>query len=94
MFDIYSQCSTHTRIEAFSHPETLPTWMNLVRQTREADQEAHLCRVFSASPLSLFAASLLAGFQRWQFQLFHRSARQARSRGHYLPLKRHSPVHR
>ena len=94
MFDIYSQCSTHTRTEAFSHPETLPTWVDLVRQSRETDIEVHLYRAFSERPLSLFAASLLAGFRRWQLQLSHRPARQARIRGHYLQVKRHSPVHR
>jgi hypothetical protein len=94
MFDIYSHCSTNTRIEVFSHPETLPTWVNLARQSRETDIEIRLYKVLSESQLSLFVAKLLAGFRHWQLQLSRRSARQTRIRGHYLPIKHHSPVHR
>ena len=95
MFDVYSQCSTHARSIAYSQPKTLPTWPDMVRQSREADNEIRLYGAFSESPLASFVASLSARFQRWQQTLWSQPVRRIRVHRHYyLPVKRHSPVHR
>ena len=94
MFDVYSQCSAHTRSVGFSHPETLPTWPEMVRQNRDTEIEMRLFKVFSESPLSLFVANLAVHFQRWQQNLGRQPVKQPRVYRHYLPLKRHSTVQR
>ena len=94
MFDFYSQCSEHERSVAFSKPETLPTWPDVFRQIRNDEIEVRLYKVFSETPLSLFAADLAEKFRRWRFNLLHQPVKRVRVPRHYLPLKRHSPVHR
>jgi hypothetical protein len=94
MFDFYSQSSANTRTVAFLNPKTLPTWPDMVRQSRDTDVAANLYKASSESPLSLFVASLSARFHRWQLNLGYRPAKRVRVQRHYLPVKRHSPIHR
>jgi hypothetical protein len=79
---------------AFLHPKTLPTWPDMVRQSRDTDMEVSLYKASSESPLSLFVANLSARFHRWQLNLGHRPAKRVWVHRHYLPVKRHSQIHR
>ena len=37
MFDFYSQCTQHTRLVAYLHPNTPSTWAEAARQSHDAD---------------------------------------------------------
>ena len=99
MFDTYSTSRENARFVVALHPELQPTWPDMVRQRCDADMvpvphgiEARLYRAFSESPLSIFVTGIPARLRRWLPNSWRRPAR--RVYGHYLPLKRHSPVHR
>ena len=94
MFDFYSQSRADMRKVAFLHPESLPTWPDAIRQSRDTDMEVGLYKASSVNPLSLFVANLSAGFNRWQLNLGQRLAKQVQVRRRYLSVKRHSPVQR
>jgi hypothetical protein len=92
MFDVYSNCRADARSVAFSHPETLTTWPDMVRQNRDIDIDIRLYEVFCKSSLSVFAANSSVRFQHWLGNIWHRPARRVHRP--YLPLKHRSPFHR
>lgn len=94
MFDAYSQSSMYVRCVAFSHSKTPTTWPDVVRWNRDTDTEGHLYQVFSESALSRFVTNLSAHFQHWQRILRRQPVKRTRVYRHYLPVKRHSLVHR
>jgi hypothetical protein len=94
MFDFYAQSSAHTRSVSFLHPKTSQAWPDMVRQSRDTDIADSLYKTSSDSPLSRFIAYIAASFHNWQLHLGHQPGKQVQSHKLYLPVKRHSTIHR